>query len=292
MAPKRKRVAKKPVVQKQKQKQQQNVSQRVTVNLTAPKAKAPRKRAIAGSGYKAYQSPPQTVFLNNPAPPVFPTTQSSGFSPYKQPEPLGVPVMQEESQFSPPESIQAPTTQSRGFSAPIAIERNPLRNATIFGDEEPIITNPQTPISSRSSDYDLSSIGFPAELSDFSRSDSLSNLFMPFEQEQIRPDQQMQQQPRPDQQMQQQPVTELQEQRQRAKLEWLAKNRENMAGRRIPATNKMFARLSKPALIEMAEGFGLSTTRTGSKGTSVTLTKEDLKESIEQYIKYNLNITV
>lgn len=285
MAPKRKRVAKKPVVQKQKQKQQQNVSQRVTVNLTAPKAKAPRKRAIAGSGYKAYQSPPQTVFLNNPAP-VFPTTQSSGFSPYKQPEPLGVPVMQEESQFTPPERIQAPTPP-----APIAIERNPLRNSTIFGDEEPIITNPQTPVSSRSSDYtDLSSIGFPADLSDVSGSDSLSNLFMPFEQEQMRPDQQMQQRPRPDQQMQQQPrqLTERQERTQRAKLEFLARNQEKMAGRPIPpATNKMFVRLSKPALIQMAEGFGLSTTRTGSKGTSVTMSVEDLKASIGQYIKNN-----
>ena len=110
---------------------------------------------------------------------------------------------------------------------------------------------------------------------------------MPFEQEQIRPDQQMQQQPRPDQQMQQQP-TERQERTQRAKLEFLARNQEKMAGRPIPpATNKMFVRLSKPALIEMAEGFGLSTTRTGSKGTSVTMSVEDLKASIGQYIKNN-----
>ena len=283
MAPKRKRVAKKPVVQKQKQKQQQNVSQRVTVNLVPAKPKAPRRRAIANSGYKAYQSQPQApIFLNNPAP-VFPTQQNQGFSPVQASQPLGVRVMEPASQFSPPERIEAPTPP-----APIAIERNPLRNSTIFGDEEPIITNPQTPVSSRSSDYtDLSSIGFPADLSDISSSGSLSKLFMPFEQEQIRPDQQMQQQPRPDQQMQQQP-TERQERTQRAKLEFLARNQEKMAGRPIPpATNKMFVRLSKPALIQMAEGFGLSTTRTGSKGTSVTMSVEDLKASIGQYIKNN-----
>ena len=141
MAPKRKRVAKKKVVQ-QKQKQQQNVSQRVTVNLTQPKPKAPRRRAIANSGYKQYQAQQTTpIFLNNPAPPQFPTTQSSGFSPYKQPEPLGVPIMEQPSQFTPPERIEPPTP------APIEIERNPLRDSSIFEDDQSIITQPQTPVS-------------------------------------------------------------------------------------------------------------------------------------------------
>ena len=146
MAPKRKRVAKKKVVQ-QKQKQSQNVSQRVTVNLTQPKPR-PRKRAIANSNYKAYQSQPQTIFLNNPAPPPFPTTQSSGFSPYKQPEPLGVPVMEDKSQFTPPERIEAPVP------APIEIRTNPLRDSSIFGDQESIITQPQTPVSDSDTSID------------------------------------------------------------------------------------------------------------------------------------------
>ena len=266
MAPKRKRVAKKPVVQKQKQKQSQNVSQRVTVNLTAPKAKAPRKRAIAGSSYKAYQAQPQApIFLNNP--PQFPTQQNQGFSPVQASQPLGMPIMEPASQFTQPERIQAP--------APVRepIETNPLRDSSIFEDDQSIITQPKTDMT------DMSSLTnpFPADLSDLGSSDTSSKLFIPFQQEQIRPDQQMQQQPRQ--------LTERQERAERAKFEFL--NKRN-AGRPIPpSTNKMFVRLSKPALIKMAEGFGLSTTRTGSKGTSVTLSVEDLKASIGEYIKNN-----
>tara|TARA_R110000803_G_scaffold2844_1_gene9822 strand:+ start:922 stop:1581 length:660 start_codon:yes stop_codon:yes gene_type:complete len=145
MAPK-KRIAKKKVVQ-QKQKQSQNVSQRVTVNLVPAKAR-PRKRAIANSNYKAYQQSPQTIFLNNPAPPPFPTTQSSGFSPYKQPQPLGVPIMDQPSQFNIPERIEAP--------APVRepIERNPLRDSSIFGEEQSIITQSQTPVSDSDTSID------------------------------------------------------------------------------------------------------------------------------------------
>ena len=140
MAPKRKRVAKQKVVQ-QKQKQQQNVSQRVTVNLTAPKPKAPRRRAIAGSGYKAYQSQPQApIFLNNPAP-VFPTQQNQGFSPVQASQPLGVPILEQPSQFNIPERIEAPVPVRE------PIERNPLRDSSIFEDEKSIITQPQTPVS-------------------------------------------------------------------------------------------------------------------------------------------------
>ena len=139
MAPKRKRVAKKPVVQKQKQKQSQNVSQRVTVNLVPAKPKAPRKRAIANSNYKAYQQPPQTIFLNNPAP-VFPTQQNQGFSPVQASQPLGVRVMEPASQFSPPERIEAPVP------SPIEIRTNPLRDTSIFGEESPIISRLKPPV--------------------------------------------------------------------------------------------------------------------------------------------------
>ena len=140
MVQKRKRVAKQKVVQ-QKQKQQQNVSQKVTVNLTQPKAR-PRKRAIANSGYKQYQAQPQApIFLNNPAPPPFPTQQSAGFSPYKQPESLGVPILEQPSQFNIPEPIEAPVPVRE------PIRTNPLRDSPIFEDEKSIITQPQTPVS-------------------------------------------------------------------------------------------------------------------------------------------------
>ena len=255
--PPKKRRAKKPVVQ-QKQKQSQNVAQKVTVNLVQPKAK-PRRRAIANSGYKAYQQQPQTIFLNNPPPnppPSFPMQQSGGFTPYQQRAPLGAEIMQEPSRFTQPVPVPVPVPVP--FQSDATVASNPLRNS-IFEEESPLISR-KPPQVTRPRPVTRDPFGiFSNDESDGNQTGEIfsDRATIGVGDVNVIPS------PEPS------PAQDVAQ-----------------VGRRIPATTN-YNRMLKPQLIELAEKYDLPVSRIGAKGKRVALTNNALKDSIRQYLDNN-----
>tara|TARA_R110000787_G_scaffold6613_1_gene22960 strand:- start:34 stop:804 length:771 start_codon:yes stop_codon:yes gene_type:complete len=250
--PPKKRRAKKPVVQKQKQ--SQNVAQRVTVNIVQPKSK-PRRRAIANSGYKAYQQAPQTIFLNNPPPnppPSFPMQQSGGFTPYQQRAPLGAEIMQEPSLFKQPEPVPTPTP------VPVKSDLNPLQNSSIFGPETPIISRKTPPVTRPRPVITRDPFGiFSNDESDGNQSGAIFSDQATIGDVNVIPS------PEPS------PAQDVAQ-----------------VGRRIPPTTN-YNRMLKPQLIALAKKYDLPVSRLNAKGKSVALTNDALKDSIRQYLDNN-----
>lgn len=254
--PPKKRRAKKTVLQ---QKQKQIVAQKVTVNLVQPKAK-PRRRAIANSGYKAYQQQPQTIFLNNP-PPVFPTQPSGGFTPYQQRTPLGgAEIMQEPSRFTQPVPVPVPVPVPFPFQSDATVASNPLRNSSIFEEESPLITR-KPPLVTRPRPVTRDPFGiFSNDESEGVRQESAidsDRATIGVGDYNVIP---------PSAPLPARGVSEV--------------------GRRIPATTN-YNRMMKPQLIELAEKYDLPTHRIGAKGKRVALTNDALKDSIRQYLDNN-----